>query len=143
MDFRIAILFKAFVLVECHQFFRMATSEVEHFFTFCLPTQSNLELPANSHLIHCRDFVPFSLLEQSFDNMSRGSSAQPRLRNPAVHGKCGWQEQGTCKDPKGNGNCPRAEIIEADKPHMNTCNYIFLPSTVQLPHSLRAARGMW
>lgn len=130
-------------LVERHQSFIMTTSEVLHFLAFCLPTQSNLELPANSHLIHCRDLVPLSLLEQTFDNMSRGSSAQPRLRNPAVHGKCGWQKQRTCKDPKEDGNFPRAKIIEADKPHMNPCNYIVLPSTVQLSHSLRDTWGMW
>lgn len=88
--------------------FHHAAGEVLNFLVFCLPTQSNLELPANSHVLHCRDFVPFSLLEQSFDNMSGGSSTQTRLRNPAVHVNVG----GRSREP---GKIQKKMVIAQDQ----------------------------
>lgn len=43
--------------------FFLGTCKVLHFLIFCLPTQPNLELPANNNSILYRDFVPFLLLE--------------------------------------------------------------------------------
>lgn len=85
-------------------FFFVAICKVLNFLAFRLPTQSNLELPANSNLIHYRKFIPFFffffdvLLEQSFDSMWSGSQAQLRLRNPVVRVKWGWQKQGIWDD---------------------------------------------
>lgn len=58
-------------LLNVSTFLFMTICKVLNFLVFRLPTQSNLELPANSNLIHDRDFIPFFFLrlEKSFDSM--------------------------------------------------------------------------
>lgn len=104
------MLFWVFVLL-CWMFppvffFLVTICKVLNFLAFCLPTQSNLELPANSNLIHYRKFIPYFyvLLEQSFDSLWSGSQAQLRLRNPVVRVKWGWQKQGIWEDSEAAFN---------------------------------------
>lgn len=68
--------------------------------------------------------------------MRTGIRAQPRLRNPVVHVKSGWQKQGIWKDSKAAGNYPRTGIFEADKPRMNPRKHIFSPYSLQFSCSL-------
>lgn len=46
-------------LLNVSTFLFMTICKVLNFLVFRLPTQSNLELPANSNLIHDRDFISF------------------------------------------------------------------------------------